>query len=788
MRFRFLLGAGALIATSVFASAAAGPARAATPAAGFTDSFVASAARATAVEWLPSDQIVVLEQSTGRIRVAAPGAAFTTALDLAVCSSSERGLLGLTADPAFLGNGWVYVYYTAPVEGGCVNRVSRFTLSGDAVDPATEIILLDNIASTGGNHNGGDLDFDGDGNLLVAIGDAGTDPRGDSGSAGSNDAAQDRSLLNGKIVRITRTGAPAPGNPFTGAGTSRCASSGTNASPSTICQEIYAYGLRNPYRIAVDRNDGAGDFFINDVGQGTFEEVDASEPGANYGWPIREGSCPQGQSSGCPAPPAGLTDPITSYGRALGTYITAGAFVPNGLWPAEYDGAYLFGDGGSGRIWLRRANGSVDYGTPFATGAFGLTDMTFGFDADGVMVLYYVEVSGGLRAITPNATPAQTQVEDLKMVPVTPFRAYDTGDGTGAAAGDVFNGTTRVVDLDPPAGVAAALVNLTYDRTYGPGFVRAWAARTQRPGTSALNADRASTTAANSAVVALADDGTFVLESSTTARVVVDVMAWFVDADGATADGRFVAVDPSRVVDTRLPAGETLDSGSPNPWTRTGSRIDVEVLAHPDLPDDGTVGAVVLSVGAISGGAPGGFVGGHPGGTTYTGTSNVNVLDGETRANMMVIPLDGAAYISLETLNIADVVVDVLGYVTSDTAPSSTSGLYTSIAPTRTVDTRLAVGTDRLTALDPREVSVPGPAAGASAVSQNITATGTSAPGYISAHPGPTPPVVSSVNYEASGQTRAAFAFTTVSGDDTTFFTSLVASDLVVDVVGYFSD
>lgn len=788
MRLRLLLGVGALVTASAVTATVDRPVHAATPPAGFTDTFVAGADRATAVEWLPSDQIVVLEQSTGRVRVARPGDAFTTALDLSLCSNSERGLLGLTADPAFLGNGWVYVYYTASTAAGCVNRVSRFTMTGDSIDPASETILLDNIASTGGNHNGGDLDFDGEGNLLVAIGDAGTDPRGNSGSAGSNDAAQDLSLLNGKIVRITRTGAPAPGNPFSGVGTSRCASSGINASPTTTCQEIYAYGLRNPYRIAVDRNDGAGDFFINDVGQGTFEEVNASEVGANYGWPTREGSCPQGQTSDCPAPPAALTDPVTSYGRALGTYITAGAFVPDGLWPEEFDGAYLFGDGGSGRIWLREADGGIDYGSPFATGAFGLTDMTFGFDADGTMVLYYVEVGGGLRMIRPPSIAAQPDGSGLELVPVTPFRAYDTGNGTGAAGGDVFNGTTRVVDLDPPAGAAAALVNLTYDRTAGPGFVRAWASRTPRPGTSALNADRPGTTAANSAVVALADDGTFVLESSTTARVVVDVMGWFVAADGATDDGRFVAIAPSRVADTRLPAGEEIDSGSPNPWTRDGDRIDVEVLAHPDVPDDGTVGAIVISVGAISGAAPGGFVGGHPGGTAYTGTSNVNVLVGETRANMMVIPLDGAAFVSLQTLNISDVVVDVLGYVTDDSAESSTTGLYNTIAPTRSVDSRLEIGTTRMSALDPREVAIPDAAAGASAIVQNITATGTSAPGYISAHPGPNPPVVSSVNYEASGQTRAALAFTTVSDADTTFFTSLVATDLVVDVVGYFSN
>ena len=786
MRLLPRLVIGALLAASTLATTAGGPVRAANPPAGFTDTFIADVERATTVEWLPSDQIAVLEQSTGRVRVASPGGPFTTALDLAVCDGSERGLLGLTADPAFLGNGWVYVYYTAPSGGRCVNRVSRFTFTGSSIDPASEVVLLDNIASTGGNHNGGDLDIDGEGHLLVAIGDGGRDPRGDSGSAGANDAAQDLSLLNGKIVRITRAGLPAPGNPYTGAGTSRCATSGVGAAPSTVCQEIFAHGLRNPYRIAVDRDDGAGRFFVNDVGQSTFEEVNLGALGANYGWPTREGSCPQGRSTGCTAPPSDLTDPITAYGRALGTYITAGAFVPSGLWPARYDGAYLFGDGGSGRIWVRYADGSLDYGTPFATGAFGLTDMTFGFDASGAMVVYYVQVGGGLGMISPPPVPAQPQAAGLKMVPVTPVRAYDTGNGTGAAGGDVLNGTTRMIDLDPPAGVDAALVNLTYDQTDGPGFLRAWASRTLRPATSALNADRPGTIAANSAIVALADDGTFVLESSTTARVVVDVMAWFVDAGGSTDDGRFVAIDPGRVADTRLAAGVALDSGSTNSWTRVGDRIDVDVLDHPDLPDDGTVAAAVISVGAISDGAPAGFVGGHPAGSPYAGTSNVNVLAGEIRANMMVIPL-GDTSVSLQTLNIADVVVDVLGYVTSDAAPVSTSGLYTTIAPTRTVDTRIPVGISRLTALDPSEVDVPGAANGSSAVAQNITVTNTSAPGYVSAHPRPTPPVVSSVNYEATGQTRAAFAFTSVSADDTTYFTSLVATDLVIDVVGYFS-
>ena len=137
MRRRSLLGASALLASSL-AVAPTGfqPVEAARPPTGFSDTAVADVDRATTVEWLPSDKIVVLEQQSGRVRVAEPGGSLTTALDInALCTSSERGLLGFTHDPAFLGNGWVYVYYTHDSAGGCFNRVSRFTMSGTTIDP-----------------------------------------------------------------------------------------------------------------------------------------------------------------------------------------------------------------------------------------------------------------------------------------------------------------------------------------------------------------------------------------------------------------------------------------------------------------------------------------------------------------------------------------------------------------------------------------------------------------------------------------------------------------------------
>jgi glucose/arabinose dehydrogenase len=780
------LAAAAVVSNARPASAAAVPA-------GFADSPVAAFGRPTAVEWLPDSRIVVLEQD-GRLRVGDPSGAFATAIDIPVCggTSGERGLLGFTHDPAFQSNGFVYVYYThsAPdLPGGCANRVSRLTLTASTIEPASEVVLLDNISSRNGNHNGGDLDIGSDGFLYVSVGDAGTDPRAD---AGVNDAAQDLSLLNGKILRITLDGRPAPGNPLTGPDSAPCATLGISAPRSTQCQEIFAWGLRNPYRFAFDRNDGSDRFFINDVGQSTLEEVDLGILGANYGWPQREGSCPRGDAPPCPppAPGSGFTQPLTEYGRSEGQFITGGAFIPNGLWPEAYDGAYFFGDGGSGDIWIRFPNGSVDYGTPFATGASGLSDMTFGFDANGRMVLYYVGIGSGLRKIAPTTPAATSARTNLRLIPVTPFRAYDTGPNepaVGVAAGKVFNGTTRRIDLDPPGAYEAALVNVTYDNNAGAGFVRLWGTQALRPVTSSLNADAANTIGANAAIVPLDSAGRFMLESTITGRVIVDVMAWLDDTGGAVSAGRFVALTPQRLVDTRLPAGSALDSGSDNPFTRPGVDIEFDADGRLGVPSDGTASAVVLSIGAIAGPGPGGFAGAFPTGTTWSNTSNINVVGPDIRANMVVVPLGSNGRVSVRTLNIADVVVDVLGYVTSASAPASTSGRYSSIDSVRIVDTRVPVGFPRLGEGNVSTIAIPG-AAGASAVVQNVTVSNTAGPGWVATFPeAAAPPFVSNLNYVSANQIRAVMAFTSLPPSKSVSYRSLVPTDLVVDIVGTFS-
>ena len=340
----------ALMTTSVVVpgvNLAAPKVAAATVPSGFTDVAVASLGASTGIVGMPDGTVMVLVQS-GSVRLIRNDVLLPTpalSLGLSPCHDSEQGLLGVALDEDFAVNGFVYLYYTRPSPpspGGCLNRVSRFTMSGDVIDPSSEIVLVDNISARNTNHNGGDLEIGGDGFLYISVGDAGTDPHADSSP---NDAAQDLSLLNGKILRVVpSTGEPAPGNPLSGAGTASCRVRGNLPStPTTACQELYAWGLRNPYRFAFDPNTGPQRFFINDVGASTREEVDEGGIGRNYGWSVREGVCPIGQNPPCAAadPAAGFTEPITDYPRSVGQVITAGAFIPNGHWPAEYDGALL---------------------------------------------------------------------------------------------------------------------------------------------------------------------------------------------------------------------------------------------------------------------------------------------------------------------------------------------------------------------------------------------------------------------------------------------------------------
>ena len=785
----------ALVVTSVVVPAIGGGAAPkvaeATALPGFSDVHVTTLGASTGIVGLPDGTVLVLTQS-GSVRLIRNDALLPTpalALSLSPCNGGEQGLLGVALDEDFKVNGFVYLYYTRPSPaspGGCLNRVSRFTMAGDVIDPASEVVLVDNISARNSNHNGGDLEIGGDGFLYISTGDAGTDPRADSSP---NNAAQDLSLLNGKILRVVpSTGEPAPGNPLSGPGTASCRIRGNlPTTPTTACQELYAWGLRNPYRFAFDPNTGPQRFFINDVGASAREEVDEGGIGRNYGWPEREGVCPRGQNPPCTAadPAAGFTEPLTDYGRTTGQVITAAAFIPNGHWPAEYDGGYLFADAGSGNMWLRRANGSVDYASPFASDVGGIADMAF-VTTTGSIALYYTLTGGAVRKITrPPTTFAAPG--PLAFVAVPPGnRVLDT---RLPAAGDtrVRANTTRYVPMNvDPAVTKAVLVNFAFVTPTTAGYLTAWSGRTARPLASNINAI-AGEYVANAAVVPVDANGGILVYSYSTADVVIDVLGYFNVAPGAVKAGRFVAVPPTRISDTR----QALSSS--NPFTRgAGSELPfvrVPVAGRGGLPAAASMDAAVLVVTAVTNaGDPPGFLSASAGGAPFSGSSHLNTNGaGDHRPNLVVVPVAADGTVDFHLFAIPDVVVDVAGYFTSASAPSASAGRFHVIEPFREVDTRIPVGFGRLaggvaSSIDP--VTVP---ANAAAMAHTITIVDNAIPGYVTPYPGPTLPLVSAGNTTAAGQIHAVLSFTQLSAAPATMsYYTFMPTDLVVDTPGYF--
>ncbi|WP_375426092.1 fibronectin type III domain-containing protein [uncultured Friedmanniella sp.] len=442
----------ALLLLTTALTAGSRPAVAAAVPVGFTDSQVASVPSPTALAATPDGRLLVASQG-GQIRVVKNGVLLATpALDLAGknCTNSERGVLGVAADPDPTSR-TVYVFYTArgsdatcPVAGSGPNpagaprnRVSRFTMTGDVIDPASEVRLLDGIYSTAGYHNAGDLHVGHDGYLYVTTGDGGCDYHGDathaggSGCGGDNDTSRDRNVLNGKVLRITTSGGIPTDNPFTGTGTARCNTG--PAAAGTTCQEAYAVGLRNPFRFAFDPNATGTTFRIDDVGQNVWEEIDQGARGADYGWNTREGHCQRTDSeSSCGSPtPAGLTDPVYDYphsttvgGVSCGS-ITGGAYVPTGVWPAAYNGSYLFSDYVCGTIFAL-SPGGVRTTLVSGLGSSSAVAMTFAPDVagggDGAgQSLYYTSYAGGgeVRRLAATGTANRAPVARVTASPTS---------------------------------------------------------------------------------------------------------------------------------------------------------------------------------------------------------------------------------------------------------------------------------------------------------------------------------------------------------------------------------
>jgi glucose/arabinose dehydrogenase len=298
-----------------------------------------------------SGRLFIIEKP-GRIRVFQDGqlleTPFMDIVERVGSSGNEQGLLGMAFHPNYAENGFFFVNYT-DLNGDTVIARYQVTADPNIADPNSEVVLL-NVSQPFRNHNGGVLAFGPDGYLYAGLGDGGSagDPQGN---------AQSLDTPLGKILRLdVDSGEPyaiPPDNPFG--------------------DEIWAYGLRNPWRFSFDRANG--DLYIGDVGQGSWEEIDyvaAGTPGGmNFGWDYFEGTQP---FEGTPPQDAQFVPPVAEYSHGEGCSVTGG-YVYRGSMP-EWNGIYLYGDYCSATVWgLIRSDGGwqnqVLFGAPGSITSFG---------------------------------------------------------------------------------------------------------------------------------------------------------------------------------------------------------------------------------------------------------------------------------------------------------------------------------------------------------------------------------------------------------------------------------
>ena len=359
--------------------------------------------------------------------------------------NNEEGLLGLAFHPDHAVNGYFFVYYTASNPRRSV--VARFSvLAGDPnqADSDSEIVILE-VNQPAGNHNGGQLGFGPDGALYIAFGDGG----------GANDQFRNgqntRSLL-GTISRINVNDVPytiPPDNPF--------------ASGAAGLPEIFAWGLRNPWRFTFDFKTDV--FYAADVGQNTIEEINIIENGKNYGWPIMEGTR-------CFRPPAncnqsGLVLPIFEYDHSNGPASVTGGYVYRGPGVPDLTGWYVFGDYVDGRFWGLLYDGNAPLETALLEDTF-LSPLSFGIDHQGEVFMlagngriYRFSATGGSLGFESFVRPLQFVLG--APIPTTTLPAARGGSGSftyslspSLPAGLSFNASMRTLQ-----GTAAVLSDTT---------------------------------------------------------------------------------------------------------------------------------------------------------------------------------------------------------------------------------------------------------------------------------------------------------------------------------------
>ncbi|HEX6994152.1 MAG TPA: PQQ-dependent sugar dehydrogenase [Gammaproteobacteria bacterium] len=347
-------------------------------------------------------------------------------LRLNVNPAGEGGLLGMAFHPDYPADGRVFVSWT---EGSSpmVSVVADFVSvnGGATLDPGSrhDVIHVNQDAT---NHNGGHIVFGPDGYLYFGLGDGG-------GGGDPLDRAQNTTNLLGSMLRLDVEGGDPyaipsgpSGNPF--AGQPLCP---PDHSGSANCPEIFAWGLRNPWRFAFDRETGR--LWVGDVGQGAREEIDIVERGGNYGWDCREGFIAHANAAAVCATVTNAIDPVHDYPRTLGQSITGG-YVYRGTSIPELVGQYVFGDFVSGRIWRLVDDGQGGY-TADELLDTELSIASFAEDADGE--LYVVDLGGTLHRIV---------------------RSDGSGSGEGAPPVAERLSETGCVDPTDPSIVAAGAI------------------------------------------------------------------------------------------------------------------------------------------------------------------------------------------------------------------------------------------------------------------------------------------------------------------------------------------
>ncbi|MBC3788487.1 PQQ-dependent sugar dehydrogenase [Spirosoma utsteinense] len=321
------------------------------------------------------DGRVFLAEKNGKVRIVKNGtllaAPFLSIPN--VDNFNERGLLKVVLDPDFGTNNFLYAYYTFKAAGSSVsnNRVSRFTATGDVALGGSERVLIDiDPLGTVGYHNGGGLAIK-EGKLFISVGE---------NTVAQN--AQSFTTLKGKILRINLDGSIPTDNPF-------------YTTATGVNRAIWALGLRNPFRIALQP--GSGKLFINDVGNSSWEEINEGMAGKNYGWPGIEGV------RTTQTPPTNYQDPFYAYDHSQGCSITAGAFYnpTTAKFPSAYVGKYFFGDYCNG--WIKTIDPSTKAVTNFASGINRPLDVAV--NAEGT--LYFIArggIAGGSDAANTSST------------------------------------------------------------------------------------------------------------------------------------------------------------------------------------------------------------------------------------------------------------------------------------------------------------------------------------------------------------------------------------------------